>query len=1378
MTLSFSNSVLNFATGKRNFINAYFSTNLTMTTGGFPSSEDYTVINVGSLLLNGNAPQGYTAEVRVNGSPANWDTQTGQWNMPAPTVFSPGPNDVTVEAIDSEGRVIKSLTRRFYFNFSPVAAAANINVNTTWSPGSTVVVSSDVNINSSATLTINAGTLVLVNNGARINVQDGTLTTLGTADDPVYFASGNANTPWSITGLDPSSRLLIGGIYAEGGRLALTNAQTFFMSDSEMRGHPGTMLSAWGVGGTSFLSFNTFGDYGQIVFVNSDNFIEHCLFEGFADWGFIYSGNNAMNLMTRCTFRDGPGIGLAMAGDTQVTADHHLFQRVGTAAAVWADNATGTFSDSLIEQCQFGLLESTSAGPLSSRLTIVDGVGGYTGTNGMMTNSILVGLTNPVVGPMSDIRGSNIELPDDAIQPGGDNINRNPWFRDPDTGDYRLQAISPGITDHVGEGADFPVGANPASPTGLTAVLSGPLQVMLTWSDESTVEEWFHVERSTNGVTWEVVAQLPANTVSHVDTGLAQDTVYDYRLRAGLRRGVSYFSNIASARTLFGSNGQNLVDYLQVTEIMYHPAIGSLDDDEYEFLELKNTGPVGLDLSGASFSEGLEFVFTNTTILLPGDFYILVRNPAAFSERYPSITPDGVYSNSGLSNSDDELELQDSEGGTIFSFTYVDSWYDTTDGDGYSLVVADPTDADEASGWRPSTDVHGSPGADDPVPAFGTILINEVLAHTDNPLEDAIELINAGTNVVNIGGWYLSDDEDLLKKFRIPDSTFVLPGSNVVFVESQFNPDTNLPTSFSLSELGDRVILSSADAGGNLTAWRTEERFGASDQGDSFGRWATCDGEVDFTLLDFRTLGGPNASPRIGPVAINEIMYNPDGGGEEFIELLNRTGSMVPLFDPLNPTNTWEFDGAMEYVFPTNTWLAPGELMLLVDIDPAEFRSRFGIDTNVVILGPWSGDLSNGGESIKLYQPGDPEPNGFVPRILTDRVNYNDRLPWPEEADGDGPSLERVDPNTYGNDACNWTSYSIGGTPGRPNVTSNDVSIAFADDASFELEGNRSIWITVSLQPPSARTSIVSYAVSGGTAGGSDFTLAPGTLTFWPFDTEKQIRVDLHEDFLVEPDETIEISLSQPTNAILGGQSEHVVTLTDLDGGTLAAPTMIPPSQTFFCSVLVTITSFVNGAQIYYTTDGSDPDTSSKLYTGPVFVGDSLKLKAVAFRGGYRVSGHTEGTFTRIASGMNDGDGDGIPDVWECLLINFDDDDLFQDVTDISFSSDYDGDLLSDGAEYVAGTDPTDPESYLFTTISQVGTQQVVTAYGIKAEGVGYEGMDRFYSYEQAFQVMSNDWTTVPGFTNLFGRNRFMNYTNTVVDPDARGYFRIRAWLQ
>ncbi|UCH21336.1 MAG: lamin tail domain-containing protein, partial [Deltaproteobacteria bacterium] len=57
------------------------------------------------------------------------------------------------------------------------------------------------------------------------------------------------------------------------------------------------------------------------------------------------------------------------------------------------------------------------------------------------------------------------------------------------------------------------------------------------------------------------------------------------------------------------------------------------------------------------------------------------------------------------------------------------------------------------------------------VPLPDSVKINEVLAHSDTEIYDWIELHNTTGSTINIGGWYLSDndtDEASLKKYEIP----------------------------------------------------------------------------------------------------------------------------------------------------------------------------------------------------------------------------------------------------------------------------------------------------------------------------------------------------------------------------------------------------------------------------------------------------------------------------------------------------------------------------------------------------------------------------------------------------------------------------------
>jgi hypothetical protein len=90
--------------------------------------------------------------------------------------------------------------------------------------------------------------------------------------------------------------------------------------------------------------------------------------------------------------------------------------------------------------------------------------------------------------------------------------------------------------------------------------------------------------------------------------------------------------------------------------------------------------------------------------------------------------------------------------------------------------------------------------------------------------------------------------------------------------------------------------------------------------------------------------------------------------------------------------------------------------------------------------------------------------------------------------------------------------------------------------------------ISVRLSAPFTANVTVSYAVTGGTAtSGLDYTLIPGTLTFAPGETVKNISLTIINDSVVEPDETVIIALSAPTNATLGSIVTHTYTILNDD---------------------------------------------------------------------------------------------------------------------------------------------------------------------------------------------------------------------------------------
>jgi hypothetical protein len=368
-----------------------------------------------------------------------------------------------------------------------------------------------------------------------------------------------------------------------------------------------------------------------------------------------------------------------------------------------------------------------------------------------------------------------------------------------------------------------------------------------------------------------------------------------------------------------------------------------------------------------------------------------------------------------------------------------------------------------------------SPGRANFLP-ITNVVINELLSHTDPPLEDALELLNPTSVSVDVSGWFLSQTRKHPKNFRIPNGTVIPAGGYKVIYETSF--DNGGLTAFTFNSAhGGEAVLSSGDADTNFTGFQVLVTFGGAANGVSFGRWPTSAG-VDFVAMSQRTFGVdapatrgefrqgnglPNGYPRVGPVVINEIMYHPVAlvGGvptelaeEEFVELRNITAEPVPLFDPDYPTNTWQVRNGIDYTFATNQTLAAGGCLLLVAFDPvtnaaalAGFRAKYSVPTNASIYGPYAGRLSNSGEPIELYRPDatqqPPHPDaGFVPQILVDAIHYGSAGLWPATANGGGVSLQRRVSADYGNDPDNWEAKApTAGAPNSPDAPAPPVII-------------------------------------------------------------------------------------------------------------------------------------------------------------------------------------------------------------------------------------------------------------------------------------------------------------------------------------------------
>ena len=315
------------------------------------------------------------------------------------------------------------------------------------------------------------------------------------------------------------------------------------------------------------------------------------------------------------------------------------------------------------------------------------------------------------------------------------------------------------------------------------------------------------------------------------------------------------------------------------------------------------------------------------------------------------------------------------------------------------------------------------------------VVITELLAHTDLPLMDAIELFNPLDQPVDVSGWYVTDDRSKPGKYRVPSGS-VIPGkSYLVLSESEFHPMPGSEGSFTFSSLGESAYLFSADASGQLTGYSQGFDFGPTANGVSLGRHINSQGEVDYVAQQTLSLGAENTGPRVGPVVINEIHSQPRAGDPAYIELKNISGREISLFDPANPANTWRVEG-IGFSMPAGLRLAAGELLIVASVDESQFRQSFAVPDSIRVLGPYEGQLQFGGEKIQLLRPDDPEETTsgpMVPMILVDAVRYDDQAPWPDLQAVSGASLEKIRSASYGNDPIHWRSSFGQPSPGVDN---------------------------------------------------------------------------------------------------------------------------------------------------------------------------------------------------------------------------------------------------------------------------------------------------------------------------------------------------------
>ena len=118
------------------------------------------------------------------------------------------------------------------------------------------------------------------------------------------------------------------------------------------------------------------------------------------------------------------------------------------------------------------------------------------------------------------------------------------------------------------------------APSNLTSTANSSSEIALSWSDNSSNEDGFSIERTTDGGSFSVIATTAANATSYSNTNLTSNTAYSYRVRAFSGNTNSSYSNTATATTSAGTGGENYctISGNNASEYIQNVTIGSFSN--------------------------------------------------------------------------------------------------------------------------------------------------------------------------------------------------------------------------------------------------------------------------------------------------------------------------------------------------------------------------------------------------------------------------------------------------------------------------------------------------------------------------------------------------------------------------------------------------------------------------------------------------------------------------------------------------------------------------------------------------------------------------------------------------------------------------------
>lgn len=543
-----------------------------------------------------------------------------------------------------------------------------------------------------------------------------------------------------------------------------------------------------------------------------------------------------------------------------------------------------------------------------------------------------------------------------------------------------------------------------------------------------------------------------------------------------------FFITLFLATLTLSAISQNV----KINEIMYNFGYNLDKLEAGNWVELYNTTSTPVNITGWQVKFG-DATYTVPNYNLPANEYVLVTSKDSLMKaNYPALTPiilgDTILG--GLDDNSEQIQILNAAGAVIDSLTYFDKgqWPECADGKAQSLALnSTSANNNNPANWECSGVLGGTPGAPNTNNICPTspqnIIINEINYKSDslNDPDDWIELYNASGAPVNLSNWILYDTDSL---YKFPQGTWMSAASYLVvpsrlakftgfFSGIDASSYVGLSSLMSLSGDGETITLADSNNcrvhrmkyndsapwpespdGGGPTLSLINENY----NNKVAGSWAP---STAASSAPYGTPGQPNniPDPCAGNTAtnlvINEINYNSSANENpgNWLELYNAGSSSINL-SGYKINNEGE-----QFNIPLGETIGPGEYLVLAD-SVEQFMVGLECPSASFLNVDAELNFSNNGDLVSVYN--------FKTQdygCLVDSVRYNDKAPWPPQADGGGYTLELLNPNSDNTDPLNWAASNY--TLGSPGLANQQASPTICDcDFTYKIYSGNSTFQT------------------------------------------------------------------------------------------------------------------------------------------------------------------------------------------------------------------------------------------------------------------------------------------------------------------------------